>query len=180
MHAAVELQNVKYLIDNQYEISYSMDRTNVPIRRNLMTSMPFQCSSLKNLEILVGTWEVSGDVQGEIRFEWMEGGFFLMQHVDLEQGAYKYKGIEIIGHELGFGAALPSEDIKSRYYDTMGNTFEYVYDVEGDTLTIWGGERNSVAYFRGRFSQDGDKISGAWTWPGGGYKSNMTRVKHTA
>jgi hypothetical protein len=43
-------------------------------------------SDLKNLaKRLVGTWEMSGDVQGQVTFEWMEGGFFLIQHVDLGQ-----------------------------------------------------------------------------------------------
>jgi hypothetical protein len=38
---------------------------------------------LKSLDRLVGTWEMSGDVQGRVSFEWMEGGFFLIQRVDL-------------------------------------------------------------------------------------------------
>jgi hypothetical protein len=36
-------------------------------------------------ERLVGVWEVSGGAQGRVTFEWMEGDFFLIQHVDLEQ-----------------------------------------------------------------------------------------------
>jgi hypothetical protein len=130
---------------------------------------------LQALHRLVGTWNVSGGARGQITYEWMEGGFFLIQHVDLEQEGVRHKGIEIIGHERRFGAP-PSEDIKSRYYDSMGDTLDYVYEVEGDTLTIWGGERGSPAYFRGRFSDDGDTCTGAWVYPGGGYESTMTRV----
>ena len=59
-----------------------------------------------------------------------------MQHVDLEQYEQKTKGIEIIGHERGFGATEPSKDIKSRYCDNGGNTLDYVYELDGDTLTI--------------------------------------------
>jgi hypothetical protein len=59
---------------------------------------------LKSLNKLVGTWEVSGGAQGMVAFEWMEGGFFLIQHVDLEQYGQKIKGIEIIGHEKPFGS----------------------------------------------------------------------------
>ena len=66
---------------------------------------------LKNLEILVGSWEMSGEVHGRVTFEWMEGGFFLIQHVDLEQYGQKIKDIEIIGYERPFGAE-PSEEIK--------------------------------------------------------------------
>jgi hypothetical protein len=133
---------------------------------------------LKRLDRLVGTWKVSGpDIDGHVTFEWMEGGFFLIQHVDFVHGGQKIKGMEVIGHLQPFGEA-PSQDIKSRFYDTLGNTFDYVYELEGDTLTIWGGEKGSPAYYRGTFSKDGDTNSGAWVYPGGGgYESTMTRVK---
>jgi hypothetical protein len=126
---------------------------------------------------LVGTWEVSGGAQGKTTYEWMEGGFFLIQHVDLEQYGQRIKGIEIIGHEKPFGLE-PSEEIKSRFYDNMGNTLDYVYELEGDTLTIWAGEKGSPAYYKGELSDDGNTMSGAWVYPGGGgYDSTATRVR---
>jgi hypothetical protein len=132
---------------------------------------------LKGLERLVGTWNVSGGAQGRVTYEWMEGGFFLVQRVELEQYGQKVMGIEVIGHEQQFGAE-PSQDIKSRFYDSLGNTLDYVYELEGDTLTIWGGEKGSPAYYKGRFSQDGSTITGAWVYPGGGgYESTSTRVE---
>ena len=132
---------------------------------------------LKSLDRLVGTWNVSGpDIHGQVRFEWMEGGFFLLQHVDFVHGGNHIKGLEIIGHLQPFGAE-PSAEIWSRYYDTMGSTFDYVYELEGDTLTIWGGEKGSPAYYKGTFSNDGNTNSGGWVYPGGGgYKSTMTKV----
>ena len=134
-------------------------------------------ASLEDLDRLVGTWTVSGGAQGRVTYEWMEGRFFLIQHVDLEQHGQRNKGIEIIGRERGFGATEPSEDIKSRYYDIHGNTFDYLYELDGDTLTIWGGQKGSPAHYRGTFSEDGETLTGAWVWPGGGYESTMTRVK---
>lgn len=131
---------------------------------------------LRALDRLIGTWKVSGGAEGSVTYEWMDGGFFLIQHVDLQQYGQNIKGIEIIGHEQQFGAE-PSEDIKSRFYDSMGNTLDYVYEVEDETLTIWGGEKGSPAYFKGTFSEDGRAMSGAWVYPGGGgYDSTMTRV----
>ena len=131
---------------------------------------------MRALDRLVGTWEVSGGARGRVSYEWMEGGFFLLQHVDLEHEGRRIKGIEIIGHERVFGSE-PSEDIKSRFYDAMGDTLDYVYELEGDTLTIWGGEKGSPAYYRGRFSDDGNTCAGAWVYPGGGgYESSMTRI----
>ena len=133
---------------------------------------------LKSLDRLVGTWHVSGpDIDGQVTYEWMEGGFFLIQHFDFVHGGRKVNGMEIIGQLRPFGEP-PSQDIKSRVYDTVGNTLDYVYEVEGDTLTIWGGEKGSPAFYRGTFSEDGAINAGAWVYPGGGgYESTMTRVE---
>jgi hypothetical protein len=139
---------------------------------------PEPSPDLRALDRLVGTWNVSGGANGTVTYEWLEGGFFLLQHVDFEQEGRRIKGLEVIGHERPFGAEQPGPDLKSRFYDSMGNTLDYVYELEGDTLTIWGGERGSPAYFRGTFSADGDSCAGAWVYPGGGgYDSTMTRVK---
>jgi len=81
---------------------------------------------------------MSGDVQGTVTYAWMEGGFFLIQNVDLEHHGQRIKGIEIIGHERPFGAE-PGEGIRSRVYTNTGDTLDYVYELEGDTLTIWAG-----------------------------------------
>ncbi len=133
-------------------------------------------SALRQLDKLVGTWKVSGGAQGQIVYEWMTGGFFLIQYVDLDHDGHMIKGMEVIGHEHKFGEA-PGKDIKSRFYSDTGDTLDYVYELEGDTLTIWGGEKGSPAYYKGKFSQDGNKFAGRWVWPGGGYEANGTRVR---
>jgi hypothetical protein len=141
-----------------------------------MTQQPEPAADLEALDRLVGTWEVSGGVNGRVVYEWLEGGFFLLQHVDLrQQDGQPVKGIEVIGHERPFGAE-PSPEMKSRFYDSLGNTLDYVYELDGDVLTIWGGEKGSPAYYRGTFSQDGNSCAGAWVYPGGGYESTMTRA----
>ena len=132
--------------------------------------------NLKDLERLIGTWKQSGEVEGEITYEWAEGGFFLIQHVDLMQDGNRIKGMEIIGHEFTFGSE-PSPDIKSRFYSFLdGMTLDYVYEMEGDSLTIWGGEKGSPAYYKGTFSEDGNTLTGSWVYPGGGYDAVSTRV----
>jgi hypothetical protein len=130
---------------------------------------------LKSLDKLVGAWAVSGGAHGQVRYEWMEGGFFLIQHVDLENDGGTIKGLEIIGHLQLFGQP-PSEEIRSRYYGSAGETLDYVYEMDGDTLTIWGGEKGSPAFYKGTFSADGNTLSGGWTYPGGGYESTATRI----
>ena len=135
---------------------------------------------LKCLNKLVGTWNVSGpDIKGQVTFEWMEGGFFLMQHVHFNHSGRQIAGIEIIGYDLPFGAEAPSEHIKSHWFGNTGETFEYTYEVDDETLTIWGGVKGSPAYYKGKWSADGNTNSGAWVYPdGGGYESTMTRAKH--
>jgi hypothetical protein len=129
--------------------------------------------NLKRLARLVGAWELSGDVEGTVKYEWMEGGFFLIQHVDLGPEA---KGMEVIGHERPLGSE-PSADVKSRFYGNTGDTLGYTYQLEGDTLTIWFGDRGSPAYYEGAFSEDGATLRGAWHYPGGGgYEAISTRV----
>jgi hypothetical protein len=139
---------------------------------------PMQPSpALQRLDRLVGTWKVTGEAQGTITYEWMEGRFFLIQHVKLEQDGQNIKGIEIIGHLRPF-ASPPSDDIWSRYYDSQGDTLDYVYDLTDNTLMIWAGGRGSPAYYQGTFSEDGNTLSGAWTYPGGGgYIATATRIQ---
>jgi hypothetical protein len=132
---------------------------------------------LKSLDRLVGTWKVSGGAEGTVRFEWMEGGFFLMQHVALEQNGVKIKGLEMIGHLRPFGEEA-SQDIRSRFYDTMGNTFDYVYELKDDTLMIWAGEKGSLAYCEGKLGDDGNTFASEWHYPdGGGYKVSGIKVE---
>jgi hypothetical protein len=132
---------------------------------------------LKHLDNLVGTWEITGGAQGKVTYEWMEGGYFLIQHVDLEQNGMRIKGVEIIGRERKFGEE-PSDEIKSRFYDNMGDTFDYVYEMNGDSLTIWAGEKGSPAFYEGELSGDGNLLSGRWIYPdGGGYQSTARKVE---
>lgn len=133
-------------------------------------------SDLKQLEKLVGTWELSGETSGRITYEWLEGSFFLLQHVDMEHAGNHIKGLEVIGHLRPFGEE-PGPDITSRFYSSTGDTLDYVYELVNNTLMIWGGEKGSPAYFKGRFSEDGNACTGAWVFPGGdGYSTTMTRV----
>ena len=129
---------------------------------------------VRRLQRLVGTWRVHGGATGTVAYEWMND-YFLMQRVALEHDGNAITGLEIIGHPRPFGEG-PGADVRSRFYGSDGSTLDYVYEIEGDTLTIWGGERGSPAYYRGTF--ENDTVDGAWVFPGGGgYASTMTREK---
>jgi len=143
-------------------------------------TVPEPTEALRRLDRLVGTWDLSGETGGTVTYEWMEGGYFLLQRVRMTHDGHEVVGLEVIGNERPFGAAGPSEDVKSRFYAATGDTLDYVYELAGDTLTIWGGEKGSPAYFRGTFTDGDTRLDGAWVYPGGGgYHSTMTRSDRT-
>ncbi|MFD4469886.1 hypothetical protein ACFWPA_16520 [Rhodococcus sp. NPDC058505] len=138
--------------------------------------VPPPAANLQRLDRLVGTWRITGGAEGTVTYSWMEGRYFLIQQVDLEQFGESIIGTEMIGNLRPFGEA-PGADVVSRFYDSQGNTLDYVYELDGDTLTIWGGSKGSPAYFRGTFNADDTVLDGEWVYPGGGgYPSTMTRT----
>jgi hypothetical protein len=130
--------------------------------------------AMRALSRLVGSWQMTGDATGTITYEWLPGGFFLVQRGELELFGHRNVFTEVIGREKRFGEP-PGADIVSRVYTAEGDTLDYVYELTRDTLTIWGGVRGSDSYYTGIFSADGDSLTGAWCWPGGGYSTTATR-----
>ncbi len=133
--------------------------------------------ALKQLDVLLGTWNVNGpDVDGTVAFERMEGGFYVVQRVDLDHAGNHVKGVEYIGYDPSNGT------LRSYFFGNQAPgpfakvALECVWEVGDDTLTIWGGEVGSPAAYKGRFGDDRNTVTGRWEWPGGGYESNMTRV----
>ncbi|MGH2382050.1 MAG: hypothetical protein ACRDG7_12635 [Candidatus Limnocylindria bacterium] len=112
-------------------------------------------AALTALDRLVGRWRLSGEASGTVTYRWLPGGRFLIQDGELELFGHRNTFTEIIGREKPFGGE-PSTDIKSRTYTSEGDTLDYVYDLDGDTLTIWGGHRGSESYYRGTLSADGN------------------------
>ncbi|WP_243842991.1 MULTISPECIES: hypothetical protein [unclassified Mumia] len=151
------------------------DTTAADIDAYGMEAPPAPSKALVALDRLVGTWEVTGGAEGVVTYEWMDGGYFLIQRVELSQFGQATTGFEVIGNLRPFGEPA-GDDVVSRFYDSTGNTLDYVYELDGDTLTIWAGAKGSPAYFRGTFT-DGDRsMAGEWVYPGGGgYPSTMTR-----
>lgn len=141
-----------------------------------MAPLPSPSEALRRLGRLVGKWQVSGGAEGAVTYRWMDGAYFLLQDVELVQFGQPITGLELIGNRRPFGED-PHPEVTSRFYDSQGNTLDYTYDLDGDTLTIWAGDRGSPAYFRGSFNDDDSVMDGEWVYPGGGgYASTMRRV----
>src|SRR3989442_5720058 len=130
---------------------------------------------LEGLDKLVGTWNVSGETAGRITYEWMEGGFFLIAHGDTQQGGKRTRHIEIIGYDHHAGAA-PADVMTSRLYTDRGDTLDYTHEVGDRSMTSSFGAKGAPALFKARWSDDGNTLTGAWEWPGGGYTLTMRRM----
>ncbi len=140
--------------------------------------------ALESLDVMVGTWDLKGresgpdgEINGQVTFEWMEGGFYLVQRVDIDHIGQKIKGVEYIGYDESNGV------LKSYFFSNHGPgsfggvALEYVWEVGDDALTIWGGFVGSPANFKGKFSDDHNTVIGRWEWPGGGYEATITRAR---
>lgn len=136
---------------------------------------PQRNQTMDRLGRLVGRWEVTGEATGTVTYEWLDGRQFLLQHVELGHGENLNTGLEVIGH-LQPLMGERSEHVHSRFYGSDGATLDYVYELDGDDLTIWAGEVGSPAAYRGRFDESGDVLTGEWSWPGGGYGCVSTRT----
>lgn len=132
--------------------------------------------ALNQLDKLVGTWRVwdpsgADAVRGQVSCEWMEGGFYLMQYVDLDIS----KGVEIIGYDE------ECQMLKSHFFSHTGERREYVYEIEDDTLIISIESPNICGDFVGTFSADGSAYTGSWEWTQGGvemgYDMTMAHVR---
>jgi hypothetical protein len=130
---------------------------------------------LRALDKLVGRWKVSGEAAGDLSYEWMDGGFFLIARGNFEQGGQRTRHVEIIGYDREVGAT-PSNVMTSRLYTNRGDTLSYTHEVDDKGVTTWFGAKGSPSSFKARWIDD-DTLTGAWEWPGGGYKLTLSRAK---
>jgi hypothetical protein len=138
--------------------------------------------ALGRLDFLVGEWRLEGrddvsggQIRGRLRFDWMDGGFYLVQHVDIDYAGRPVRGVEYIGHQ-GSSGRLRSYFFSNEGPGPFGDVaIEYVWQPGEDALTIWGGDVGSPAHFEGKVSDDRGTITGRWKWPGGGYAATMRR-----
>jgi len=118
---------------------------------------------LRHLDRLVGTWLVAGRVVGTVTYEWMEGGPFLLLHVDVDRAGRRIRGLEVIGRHPDEVCAGAGKGVPAHFYESNGDVQLHVYELEGDTLVVWQDEQGSRSWFRGTFTPDGTGIVGRCT-----------------
>jgi hypothetical protein len=144
-------------------------------------------AALRNLDLMIGTWDLQGRedesggaIRGRLAFEWMEGGFYLVQRVDIDYAGRRVRGTEYVGYQQSTGK------LRSYFFSNEGPgpfgdvAIEYVWEADENRLTIWGGDVGSPAHFKGEISPDRRTITGRWSWPGGGYEATMARVEEAS
>jgi hypothetical protein len=93
------------------------------------------------------------ETEGELTYEWMAGGFFLIARGDTQQGGQRTKHIEIIGYDHDLGAT-PSDVMTSRRYPNRGDTLNYTREVDDKSVTSWFGAKGSPTSFKARWIDD--------------------------
>src|SRR5580698_1398073 len=120
-------------------------------------TMPKPASEHKKLDLLVGSWVLEGYVKpsamgpgGKIteneKCEWMEGGFFLVFHVDFKTASS--------GTGYGLVVFVYSSDEKSytyREFNCWGEFDDSIGTLDGDTWT-WTSDEKMDGMGKGRFT----------------------------
>ncbi len=118
------------------------------------------------LAALVGRWRTEGETRATAEapaatiealdtYEWLPGRFALLHTVDARVGEEHVEGAEIIGWDAAREAYI------TQYFGSDGpNAYEATLAEEDDSL-VWS-MRSAADRFTGRFSDDGNTITGHW------------------
>src|SRR6266545_8271592 len=94
--------------------------------------------ALRRLEKFIGTWKMKGrtlnskedNVVGRATFEWLPGGFFLQQRIELNFMGMELRSVELIRYDP------ETQTFPSLVYSNMSLIpLPYKWDVQGDMLT---------------------------------------------
>jgi len=137
--------------------------------------MPTPHPSLKALDKFVGKWSMSGHLvgddkeilKGEASFEWLPGGFFLKQTVNMTFMGMTIASTELVGYD-------PETDgLKSFVYSNMSPVpLPYFWKVDGDNIEIKVSYGPLDATMTAQFGADGKSYSGGWR-PNEGADTNI-------
>jgi hypothetical protein len=133
--------------------------------------------ALKNLALLVGKWNVElafpqdpSDVKrGQVAFEWLEGGAFVVEHFG--------DSTWIIGPDDS------TETYCTLYHDGRGVSRVYQMTLKDGVWKLWRNTPDFSQRFTGEFSNDGNTITADWEKSKDGahwehdFKLTYTRIK---
>jgi len=117
--------------------------------------------------VFIGVWNTRGNVleteqapAGTLTatdtYRWLPGGQFIVHDVDARFGDEPSRSMEVIGYDAARRKHI------ARSYDDKGSSEEFVVQLRGRRWTITG----DTMRFDGRFSADGDTLTGLWELKG--------------
>jgi len=117
--------------------------------------------------VFIGVWNTRGNVleteqapAGTLTatdtYRWLPGGQFIVHDVDARFGDEPSRSMEVIGYDAARRKHI------ARSYDDKGSSEEFVVQLRGRRWTITG----DAMRFDGRFSADGDTLTGLWELKG--------------
>ena len=128
--------------------------------------------ALKSLERLVGTWKMelsnasflprsSDTVTGQVSFEWLENGAFLVMYM-----GNRPPGTPDATWLISRDESTPNYLVL--YYDTRKVSRVYEMSFSDDTWKMWRNSPDFSQRFEGKVSEDGNIIKARWEKSGNG------------
>jgi Protein of unknown function (DUF1579) len=123
----------------------------------------FPTAAHAQLNVFAGKWKTEGQtrestsspavsIRGTDTYEWLEGGYFLVHHVDVHLGAEFTKVIEIIGYDA------EHNNYTTAAYDSQGNSGNYTATLKNGVWKFDGESERATAIF----NEDGNEIKIHW------------------
>ena len=116
--------------------------------------------ALQPFDALIGTWateathpRVDAVVQGSVTFEWLEGGYFIVQRSHNEHELFPDAICLIGAPEAGDGLVM-------EYFDSRGVRRTYGVSLEDGVLRIWRDDPTFAQRFSATLAQDA--FEGLW------------------
>ena len=109
----------------------------------------------------IGTWQTTGatratasepsqQIEAVDSYEWLQGGYFILHHIESKK-PMAFKGLEIIGRDESGNYFL-------HHYDSMGGRVVSKGEMSGRCWHI----TSQSERFTGTISEDGRTITGSW------------------
>jgi hypothetical protein len=123
-----------------------------------LAQMPQPGPEHKKLDVFVGSWTLDGDVKpggdmgagGKVteneKCEWMEGGFFLVCHVEFKSSMGNGSGMSIMGY------STDDKIYTYREFNSWGQFVDSKGSVDGDTWSWLNDEKMGNMTMKGRFT----------------------------
>jgi hypothetical protein len=124
---------------------------------------PTPNAALTRMNALVGEWNIEGShvhfpttkIRGKTTFEWLDGGFFLVQRSQADHPDVP-NSISVIGCDD------EADHCTMHYFDSRGVSRNYAMTLSDGVWKMWRDAPGFSQRFTGTFDASGGTISGAW------------------